>query len=115
MDKAGAMGRNYYTEQDIVDLLKRGVRVLELGEDDRLTDVARERAIKEGIQVVSSGPEGPPRPYLVSLPGGRTPQPVGTEDLRQKVKQAVLAKLGDDVEQDVLDRIIRRVFDQMGL
>jgi hypothetical protein len=90
------MARQHYTERDIVDLHAGGCHVLELSPDDRLTDLARERAAALGVSVVLRA-------------SGYAPA-----DLHARVRQAVVARLGDSVDLDLIDRIIVRVLAAMG-
>ena len=90
------MARQHYTERDILDLHAGGCHVLEISADDRLTDLARERAAALGVSVV------------VRAPGSVAP------DLHGRVRQAVLTRLGDSVNPDLIDRIIVRVLAAMG-
>ena len=91
------MARQHYTERDIVDLHAGGGHVLELSPDDRLTDLARERAASLGVSVVV-----------------RAPGSAAAAHLHGRVRQAVLARLGDTVDPDLIDRIIVRVLAAMG-
>lgn len=90
------MARQHYTERDILDLHAGGRHVLEITADDRLTDLARERAASLGVSVV------------IRAPGA------AAADLHGRVRQAVLARLGDSVDPDLIDRIIVRVLAAMG-
>lgn len=90
------MARQYFTERDIVDLHAGGCHVLEISPDDRLTDLARERAAALGVSVV------------VRAGGSAAP------DLHGRVRDAVLARLGNSVDPDLIDRIIVRVLAAMG-
>jgi L-fuculose-phosphate aldolase len=62
------MPKTVYTDQDIEELARQGVTSLTLGEDDRLTDLAYEKARRLGVQLISTRAENPPaapiRPYL---------------------------------------------------
>jgi hypothetical protein len=118
------MAGEFYTEVDIVDLAQAGGRQLHLGPEDRMTDLARERAAKEGIIIVGAYqiPEQAARQaasmrYAPPLEtksddGGSLP---AASDIRQRVRQAVGHKLGDQVDQELLDRILDRVLDQLGV
>ncbi len=90
------MPRQHFTERDVIDLHAQGVAVLELGPEDRLTDLARERAAALGMTVVRREAEA------------------GSSDLHQKVRRAVIARLGDSVDGELIDRVIRRVLHALG-
>lgn len=121
------MPAEFYTERDIVDLVRAGQRRLELGERDRLTDLARERAEKEGLRLVGAYkiPEQAAREaaatrYAVKGEGASPPVEGSAErkappDLRGRVHKAVRDRLGEAVEADLIDRVIDRVLDQLGV
>ena len=122
------MPKTFYTERDIEDLSKRGVISLVVDDDVVLTDLARDKAMRLGIELIreidqpSSAPE---RPYITKLTSpsasssgpstGVQPRQGGTsstgsdDDLHQRVREAVIARLGDSVDPSLLDTIIRRV------
>jgi hypothetical protein len=89
------MPRTYFTERDILELHAQGARSLDLGPDDRMTDLARERAAVLGM----------------TLDQLDSPAPT---DLHTKVRQAVLGRLGDSVDPVLVDRVIRRVLQTLG-
>lgn len=92
------MPRQHFTARDVIDLHAQGVAVLELGPEDRLTDLARERAADLGMTVVRREAEAG----------------AGASELHQKVRRAVIARLGDTVDGDLLDRVILRVLHTLG-
>lgn len=92
------MPRQHFTARDVIDLHAQGVAVLELGPEDRLTDLARERAADLGMTVVRREAEAG----------------AGGSELHQKVRHAVIARLGDTVDGDLLDRVILRVLHTLG-
>lgn len=123
------MRGEFYTERDIVDMLRDGVRQLELNESDRMTALARERAAKQGLKIIGpneAAPEQAAREAAATRYAaqgqGEAPLPQsGPSDysrpdanLHQRVRKAVIAKLGDDVDTPLLDDIIRRVLHQVG-
>lgn len=112
-----------YTERDIVDLVRQGARRLELAEGDRLTDLARERARKEGLELVGATeiPEQAARRAAAARYAQAPAEkkrgrgsPEANSDLRSKVRTAVLAKLGSSVDPHLVDDIIGRVLRQLG-
>ncbi len=124
------MAKTFYTEHDIEDMFKSGVTRLELSDNVVLTGLAYEKAQKLGMQLVQPNDhpsDAPVRPYIsqatitspsnyqlppVQVPfvGSAAPAPV---DLSARIKNAVIAKLGTQVDQALLDTIIRRVLDQV--
>ncbi len=56
------MPKTIYTERDIDDLARRGVKEIAVTDDVYLTDIARERAEKLGIQLSVSAAPGAPAP-----------------------------------------------------
>jgi hypothetical protein len=111
----------FYTEVDIIDMVRAGKRTLELKDDDRITDVARERAIKEGFHISRLPSEAAKRPQYhapamrAGSPSAGQPSPPQRGELHERVRKAVRAKLGDSVDATMVDDIIRRVLDQLGL
>lgn len=135
------MPKEFYTERDIEDMVKRGVLTLELNDHVVLTDLAYEKANKLGMRLVRDKPANPPgapvRPYIAmqvskpvtrtepaayqfSSPSAQAAEPVkppvadGT-DLRQRIHDAVVAKLGSQVDAALLDVIITRVLNSTGV
>jgi hypothetical protein len=111
----------FYTEIDIIDMVRAGKRSLVLNEDDRITDVARERALKEGFNITRPPSEAAKRPEYQApamssgSPPGRTRTADRREDIRRRVQKAVKSKLGDAVDAQMIDDVIRRVLDQLGI
>ena len=116
------MPKTFYTERDIEDLLKKGVKSLIVDDDVVLTDLAYEKARKLGLELlraVDQPPAAPVRPYIAkpvadaskaaSSSGTVTLSAPSGDDLHQRVYKASLARLGDSVDPKLLDVIIRRV------
>jgi hypothetical protein len=124
------MAKVFYTEHDIEDMVKRGERSLVVGEDVVLTDLAYEKARRLGMQLVEPNekpPAAPMRPYL-SKPAVAQPisshsnaaafgggSSVRLEAIKARVKSAVKAQLGNQVDDAMLERIIDRVAADLGL
>lgn len=113
------MPKTFYTERDIEELARRGVTSITVTDDVVLTEVAREKAERLGVALLRADtpPSAPIRPYIaaqtVSTP---KPAPVPDKtDLREKVRQAVIARLGNEVDRNLLDTIITRVLDNVGV
>lgn len=112
------MPKTFYTERDIEDLARQGVTAIEVDDDVVITDLGRDKALKLGLQLVrehDKPPAAPERPYIAkqspsSAPASRTaPASTRSTDLHQRVRDAVIARLGDSVDQKLLDTIIGRV------
>ncbi len=92
------MPKTFYTERDVIDLVQRGVTTLEVNDDIVLTDLARDEALKRGLRLVAS------------KKAAETPAPVDdTDELIHRVKAAVLARLGEQVDAQMLDSVVTRV------
>lgn len=120
------MPRAFYTEQDIDDLVQRGIMTLELKDGVVLTDLAYERARIVGLRLVQEQPENPPgapvRPYLsqlVAKPAAgdlpAAPQPAERSELHQRIRSAVFSRLGGQVDAALVDVIIARVLQSTGI
>ncbi|OJX45847.1 MAG: hypothetical protein BGO78_11115 [Chloroflexi bacterium 44-23] len=129
------MARQFYTEQDIEDIVKRGSSSLELSDDVVLTALAYEKAQKLGLTLIQKNdtpPAAPLRPYLSQSDGSAKAkpavsaasggqradinlQPVRSADLKVRIRQAVLQRLGNKVDPMLLDRVIERVLSSTGL
>lgn len=129
------MPKEFYTEKDIEDLFNRGVRSLQLTENVVLTELAYEKARRLDFQLITDRADNPPaapvRPYIseqqttrpVSTIGPATPvveaQPKpaqsNSSDVEAKIRSAVIARLGNQVDAKLLDNIIHRVVKSVGL
>jgi len=134
------MSKEFYTEKDIEDLVKRGIFSLEVNDNVVLTDLAYEKAMKLGMRLVRDRPENPPsapvRPYITqkrplpapepaagqpfSMPApaglGAVPAPQADGvELHQRIRDAVIARLGNQVDAKLLDVIITRVLQSTGV
>ena len=125
------MPKTFYTERDIVDLVKQGVTSLIVDDDVVLTDLAYEKARKLGMELLRADdqpPGAPVRPYIAKLPSpsasgsgkatvsAPASAPVSAagagakseDDLYQRVYKASLAQLGDSVDPKLLGVIVER-------
>lgn len=122
------MPKDFYTEKDIEDLVKRGVLSLDVNDDCVLTDLAYEKANRLGMKLIRSRPENPPgapvRPYISekgaawpAMASASTTSPLSSAqgDVTGSIRSAVVAKLGTQVDQALLDTIIERVLKSTGL
>ena len=128
------MPKTFYTERDIDDLVKQGVKSLIVDDDVVLTDLAYEKARRLGLELLreSDQPPGAPvRPYIAKIPSpaasgsGKafvstppstplaTPVPsrsaASDEDLQQRVYKAAQERLGNSVAPKLLETIVQRV------
>jgi hypothetical protein len=119
------MPKEFITERDIVDMFKRGEMSLQMTDNTALTELAYEKANRLGVQLVRSQPDNPPcapvRPYIVQKPDStvslnrdavQTANDSG--DLHARIRQAVLSKMGSQVDGQLLDVIIQRVLISTG-
>lgn len=123
------MPKEFYTEKDIEDLVKRGVLSLDVNEGSVLTDLAYDKANRLGVKLIRSKPDTPPgapmRPYISEPVGARPvmaasinptpPVPAAHGDLSENIRSTVVAKLGAQVDPALLDSIIERVLKSTGL
>jgi len=139
------MPKEFYTERDIEDLFRRGVMSLQVNDNTVLTELAYERANRLGMKLLQGSPDNPPsapvRPYIsqgsangspaallrVGSPEASTPAAAPGQytaaggksgdgaDLHQRIRSAVIARLGTQVDSNLLDTIIQRVLNSTGL
>ena len=103
------MSKMIYTERDVEDLARRGVKEIAMTDEVYLTDSARERAEKLGVALrpASAAPAAARSGDLPVVPRENAEQVVS------RVQAAVVAKLGPGVDAAVIERIVRRVVSQM--
>jgi hypothetical protein len=130
------MPKVFYTEHDIEDMIKHGATSLEVNDNVVLTDLAYEKANRLGLKLVRDKPDNPPgapvRPYISQQtsqkPAQTIPHPsVPTREsvvsssqakepeLHQRIRNAVIARLGNQVDSTLLDVIIQRVLASTGV
>lgn len=120
------MPKQFFTERDIEDLARRGEMSLQVTDDVVLTELAYELAEKLGVKLLQAHdapPAAPVRPYIsqVTPSSGSPCQKCGKEnctdeeDLRQRIRDAVKAKLGNQVDSALLETIISRVLNNVGV
>lgn len=119
------MPKKFYTERDIEDMVAQGQMSLVVNDDVILTDLAFEKANRLNVNLIQPNqkpPGAPERPYL-SEPTSKkvSPSPaektVSTDDeeLRERIRKAVKAKLGDQIDPALLETIITRVLNNVGV
>jgi predicted DNA-binding transcriptional regulator YafY len=106
------MGRTFYTERDIEDLARRGVKEIEETDDMYITDVAREKMEALGMTAKKSAARG----AATNRSGGSQSSSLSESEKTQvieKVRSGVIARLGPGVDTTVVDTIVRRVVNQL--
>jgi len=137
------MPKKFFTDKDIEDLHHKGIKSLQMNEDVVLTDLAYEKAKRLGIQLTfgeqaDNPPAAPVRPYLsdrepphakpmvASVAQAKSqPKPAlapaspseksSATDIEKRIRAAVIARLGNQVDAKLLDNIIHRVVKATGL
>lgn len=117
------MAKEFYTERDIEDMVKRGERTLIIGEDVVLTDLAYETARKLNVALVQphdEPPGAPVRPYINEQTGptavpGAVPASNRIALIKERVRKAVRERMAGQVDEALLDRVIDRVAAELGL
>lgn len=89
------MAKSFYTERDIIDMAGRGVTSLEVNDDVVLTDLARDEALKRGVRLIHASNQQAEDPQQA--------------ELVHRVKAAVIARLGDQVDAKILDAVVTKV------
>jgi hypothetical protein len=98
-----------------------------VSDDIVLTELAFEKAQRLELKLITKNakpPSAPERPYIAKMPSpalavnsvapSSSPVVSASPDVRQKMKDAVIAKLGTQVDPNLLDSIITRVLDALG-
>lgn len=119
--------KTFYTERDIEDLYATGVTEIEINDEVVLTDLAREKAMALGLQLKPAAKQKSqtaermlrafgahlPAPAGLARPAASSsPQPdsgPAETDLVQQVKAAVIARLGTDEYNGLLDQVIPQI------
>ena len=109
------MAKIFYTERDIDDLKARGVDHIDVNDNVVLTDLAVERAMKQGIKINRREQSSPQASFSPSVntyaayPKETLRESPSEGELKQKIKMAVLARLNGQVDEKLLDAVITRV------
>ena len=119
------MPKEFYTERDIEDMAKKGVQSLIVTDEVVLTELAYEKADRLGVKLIRNHvtpPSAPVRPYISeqaqtsgALTMVKDSCPECSSDLTKRVHDAVMARLGGQVDPALLDVIIKRVLNNVGL
>ncbi|HLO27625.1 MAG TPA: hypothetical protein VK249_00730 [Anaerolineales bacterium] len=109
------MAKIFYTERDIDDLKARGINSIDVNENVVMTDLAVERAMKNGIKInrrEQSAPQATLSPSVntyAAYPRETSGASASDLELKQKIKSAVLARLNGQVDEALLEAVIARV------
>lgn len=118
------MARTFYTERDIEDMAKRGVTEIEMNDSVYVTDLAREMMDKLGIRRRVTGASPALSTVLASpdvanlhTPAPATPGASASgglsaaekQEVMDKVKSGVIARLGTGVDSAAVEQIVQRV------
>jgi hypothetical protein len=98
------MAKTFYTERDIEDLHQRGVMVLDVDDSVVITDLGREKALALGIRLARRGSSSSASPAA---------QTSSQAELVAKIKTAVIARLGNDIDANLVETVIQRVLAQI--
>ena len=125
------MPKEFYTERDIEDMFKRGILSLQVTDNVVLTELAYEKANRLGIQLLRDShtqpeqgaqpvqpPAAPVRPYISQVSKPETapaPSAPAETNLTARIRSAVLAQLGSQVDPALLEVIIQRVLKSTGV
>lgn len=116
------MAKRFFTERDIEEMAARGEMSLQVTDDVVLTELAYEKAERLGVRLMQSHqlpPAAPVRPYLsqggAPCPQCAEPSPANEANLRQRIRDAVAARLGNQVDPALLESIITRVLNNVGM
>lgn len=119
------MPKVFYTERDIEDLAKQGVKSIAVNDNVVVTDAAREKARRVGVDLIverpaaaaTSAPAGSV-PAAASVPApAPAPQraaPESSADLETRVYNSVKARLNGQVDDALLRTIVQRVLKSLG-
>lgn len=121
------MAKQFITEKDIEDMARRGEMTLQMCDTVMLTDLAYEKAERLGVKLLqpnSLPPAAPLRPYLSAEKTGsmgagkpccQDAPTRSDDDLKQRIRDAVKAKLGNQIDPGLLETIITRVLNNVGV
>ena len=127
------MAKTFYTEKDIEELFKSGTTSLQVNDTVSLTDLAYEKAKRLGMQLLFEDTDLPPiapiRPYLSNgspqaataarakpeVDSVRSPVTQPQAEIAQRIRSAVISRLGNQVDAKLLNSIIQRVVKATGV
>src|SRR5512134_3348873 len=109
------MPKEFYTEKDIEDLFKRGIRSLQVTENVVLTELAYEKARRLDFQLITDRADNPPaapvRPYLseaqtTHISPKPTIGPVGPIPEARPAVNSTPSQGGSDIEERIRSAVI---------
>lgn len=106
------MPKIFYTERDIDEMKARGITSIDVTDNVVMTDLAVERAMRYDMKINRVEQVSPKATYSPSVNiYAAYPRETTSADgeLKAKIKSAVLAKLGGQVDGVLLDAVITRV------
>ncbi len=119
------MAKTFYTERDVEDLFRQGVMTITLTDDVIMTDLAYEKARRLEMRIAQAEetpPAAPIRPYLntpaqsaVASTTCKCAEASRVAEIKAKVHETVKARLGNSVDEAMLDAVIERVAKDVGL
>lgn len=111
------MAKIFYTERDIDDMKARGVTSIDITDNVVITDLALERAMRYEMKINRADSSSAPKAIFSSSVNlvAAYPREASASDneLKQKIKSMVLAKLDGQVDAALLDAIITKVLNGM--
>jgi hypothetical protein len=111
------MAKTFYTDRDIEDLAKQGVKSLVVNDDVVLTDLARDKARRLGMELVSerdaAKPTATQAPKPAPRPAAKMAGPAQDADLESRIFASVKARLGGQVDDALLRTIVQRVINSL--
>ena len=120
------MPKVFITQRDIGVLFARGQRTVELGEGEVLTWLAHEEATRLGMRLVQATGKmqfAPERPYLVEVKHAAPVAASASQNLpasgvcpdmlKARIHNAVMSRLGDQIDPALLDVIIERILSHL--
>lgn len=111
------MPKIFYTERDIDDMKARGVTSIDITDNVVITDLALERAMRYEMKINRADSSSAPKAAFSSSVNlvAAYPREASASDneLKQKIKSMVLAKLDGQVDAALLDAIITKVLNGM--
>lgn len=100
--------KTIYTERDIVDMYNAGVTRIPVNDDVMLTALARDKAQELGISLETIESIAPSSPISPA-------NNLNEADLVNHIKSRVIARLGTDEFNGILDRVIPQVLAQLNV
>ena len=109
------MGKVFYTEHDIEDLVKQGTKSIQIDDNVVLTELAFEKADRLGMVLIrdKTAPMSVQSEPVIpkTMESGQTQRaPEKVSEIKKRVHEAVQTRLSTQVDPALLETIIDRVF-----